>query len=298
MELWMWAVPAAVIAALLIKIYAMKRAAREMAEGLAYILSAGTNNLIGIESADRDMRRLASELNRELAILREQRHRFAQGDREVKKAVTGISHDLRTPLTAAAGYLELLEQEELGAAAKRYVRIIGERIAAMKKLTEELFSYTILLEREPKEKEKVLLNRAVEESAAALYALFCEKGLAPEITLPEEGVYAELDPTALSRLLENLMSNTAKYSVADPKISLTEDGTLLFCNRTSGIRPVEVERIFDRFYTVETQGLSTGLGLSIAKKLTEQMGGRIGASCSGDCLKITVKLPVLESQAQ
>ena len=94
------------------------------------------------------MRRLAAALNRELRLLREQRRRYVAGDRELKEAVANVSHDLRTPLTAICGYLDLLEQEELSPAVGRYVSVIRERAEAMRGLTEELFRYSLLVSAE------------------------------------------------------------------------------------------------------------------------------------------------------
>ena len=75
-------------------------------------LSSDTNTLIDISSRDPHLRKLASEINIQLRLLRKERHRYHQGDLELKEAITNISHDLRTPLTAINGYLDLLEREE------------------------------------------------------------------------------------------------------------------------------------------------------------------------------------------
>ena len=89
------------------------------------------------------MRKLAECLNIELRKLRKERHRFNRGDLELKEAVTNISHDLRTPLTAISGYLDLLDREEKSDVVNRYIETIKNRIEAMKRLTEELFQYSI-----------------------------------------------------------------------------------------------------------------------------------------------------------
>lgn len=94
------------------------------------------------------MKRLAHELNCELKKLRVQKQKYQNGDKELKGAVTNISHDLRTPLTAICGYMDLLEREEKSENVSRYLGFVQNRIEAMKQLTEELFRYSVILSTE------------------------------------------------------------------------------------------------------------------------------------------------------
>ena len=123
MEQWLWIIIGillCIILCLLGKVFYMQKAAREIEEEFAVRLLVETNTLIDISSHDKYMRQLATSINRELKKLRQQRHKFQQGDIELKEAVTNISHDLRTPLTAIYGYLELLEREETSEDVARY----------------------------------------------------------------------------------------------------------------------------------------------------------------------------------
>lgn len=103
------------------------------------------------------------------------------GDRELKEAVTNISHDLRTPLTAICGYLELLEHEDKSEAAEKYLAYIGERAEAMRRLTEELFCYSVVLspDSEP-ETGPGDLRAALERSLAGFYPALTERGITPD----------------------------------------------------------------------------------------------------------------------
>ncbi len=129
---------------MLVKVALMQNAAREIAEEFSDKLAGDTNTLITVSSRDRAMRRLAGEINRQLRELRRQRRRFVQGDIELKSAVANISHDLRTPLTAIASYLDLLDKAEKSEAVERYLEIIKERTGCLKELTEELFQYSVI----------------------------------------------------------------------------------------------------------------------------------------------------------
>lgn len=262
---------------LLMKICLMKKSAREIAEKLSEKLSEDTNTLIDISSGDSDMRGLAESLNVQLKKLREERFRFQQGDRELKEAVTNISHDLRTPLTAIFGYLDLLEREEQSDTVKNYLGQIRGRTEAMKQLTEELFRYSIVASAKPLNYEKLCINSVLEESLAEFYGAIVQHGITPEIEITETRVERVLDKTALKRIFGNIIGNAVKYSGGDLFVTLAADGTASFSNTAEGLDSVTVGKLFDRFYTVETAGNSTGLGLSIAKLLAEQMGGSIKA---------------------
>lgn len=279
-----------VIFILLIKIYLLHRAAGEIETGFAERVMTDTNTLIDISCRDRYMRSLADAVNRELRELRKKRHRYEQGDMELKNAVTNISHDLRTPLTAICGYLDMLEQEEKSEAVGRYIEIIRNRTDMLKQLTEELFRYSVIVSSENNKKCKVAVGSVLEEAVAAFYAVFMERGIEPDIKMPECGVIRELDPSALSRVFENLLNNVLKYSDGDLEIVLSETGEITFSNEASGLSEVQVGKLFDRFYTVDNAHRSTGLGLAIARMLVEQMGGTIAAYFSDGRLFVKICL--------
>ena len=267
----------------------MKKSVKEIGEKLSEKLRIETNTLIDISSRDSDLRRLADTLNVELRKLRKERRCFKQGDKELKDAVTNISHDLRTPLTAVFGYLELLKKEEKSETAAGYLNIIENRTQVMRELTEELFDYSLLSYAEEDKKENVCLNAALEESIASFYGAIRQSGIEPEIFMTERRIERNLDTMALNRIFGNIINNAMKYSDGDFKVELKEDGTIIFSNSAKKLNSVTTERLFDRFYTVETGRNSTGLGLSISRLLTERMGGRIRAEYEKGKLVIIVK---------
>lgn len=282
MEFWIYVligILIIIILALTVKIILVQKSADEIAEEFADRLTSDTNTLIGISSRDRHMRKLAKDINNELNKLKKDRQRFQRGDLELKDAVTNISHDLRTPLTAICGYLELLEKEKNSANAERYIRVIRERTDSLKQLTEELFRYSVFTtSSDGASPEPVVLNRLLEESISAYYGALKQHRITPRITLPERNVIRHLNRNACSRIFGNLISNAIKYSDGDLDITLGEDGEITFSNHAAHLDEIQAGRLFDRFYTVETASAgSTGLGLSIARALTEQMGGSIDA---------------------
>ncbi len=295
MEIWLWAtigILALIIIALFVKIRILQKTATEIGSAFSDKLITETNTLIDISTRDKYMRILAKQINSELHKLRSERHRFQQGDKELKNAVTNISHDLRTPLTAIYGYLDLLEQENKTDTVTRYIEVIRNRTEVLHQLTDELLSYSIILADGINERpETIVLNSALEESIAAFYAILKEKGITPKITIPDVKIVRSLDKSALSRVFSNILNNAVKYSDSDLDISLSEKGEIIFTNTALNLNEVQVGKLFDRFYTVDNARNSTGLGLSIAKNLVLQMNGTISAKYENNHLSIIIYFP-------
>ena len=281
---------ALLLAAAIIKIIQLKKAAREISAAFADRLQADTNTQIDISSRDKDMCRLASAINTQLRILRQEHLRYHQGDTELKNAVTNISHDLRTPLTAICGYLDMMEKTEISEQQARYLGIIKERTELMKQLTEELFRYSVIVsDNEKTETETLLINQVLEDNIMGYYAVLTEKGIHPDVNITDKQITAELNKKYLSRIFSNLLNNAVKYSDGDLDIILSDTGEITFSNTAKGLSAVDAEQLFDRFYTVEAAHHSTGLGLSIARTLVRRMGGTITAEYADSRLKIKIK---------
>ena len=295
MEVWLLVVIVIlliIIFALAIKLFLIQKTAREIEVQFAERLMTETNTLIDISYQDKTMCRLARRLNSELRKLRKERHRFQQGDLELKSAVTNISHDLRTPLTAISSYLDLLDQVEKSETAERYIEIIRNRTEVLKQLTEELFSYSVITSPQSDNRvEFVAVNGVLEESILGFYPALHERKITPSISITEHKVIRKVNKAALFRIFSNLLNNAIKYSDGDLNISLTDAGDISFSNTASDLNEIDVERLFDRFYTVENARKSTGLGLSISRILIEQMNGTISAQYENGKLRICIQLP-------
>ena len=295
MELWcIVLICSLALAALCLLAYllVLRHSLREAAEELDEKLRTDTNTLISISSGDRAVRALAARLNRQLRALRRERLKLQTGNAELTAAVTNVSHDLRTPLTAICGYLDLLEQEPQTDAAARYLAVIRERTDAMRALTEELFRYSVLTATADElHTEPVCLNDVLEQGLAGFYGALSARGITPSVQLPEEKVIRPLDAAALRRVFDNILSNAAKYSDGDLAVVLAPDGSVTFSNHASALSRVEAARLFDRFYTVDSARGSTGLGLSIAKLLTEKLHGTISADYENETLRICIAFP-------
>ncbi len=290
---WIWLIIIGFIVAimiLLLKIYFLKKSAKEIKKAFIEKTEQNTNTLITISSHDTDMKELAATINAQLHIFNQNRQKFEHGDLELKEAITNISHDLRTPLTAIYGYLKLLQNGGCSETEKTYLSAIEDRTKALKQLTEELFHYTIVSsDTEELSLEKISINGVLEDSISSYYVVLKQHNIIPQISIPDKKVERMLNENALSRVIGNIISNAIRYSDGDLIISLSADGTLSFSNHAAELTEIQIGRLFDRFYTVNSARKSTGLGLSIAKTLTEKMGGTITASYCDNILTICIK---------
>ena len=278
-----------------VKLILIKKSLREIRQGLEDRLKVETNTLIDTASRDRDLVALREALNDQLRELRAQRRQFQQGDQQLKQSLTQLSHDLRTPLTAIVGYLQLAEEEPASPRLKSILADLKERAQTLRQLSEQLFSYSVAaLDPPPLTKQAVDLRRVLEKNLAAVYVLFEKQGIEPEVTMPETPVIRTLESKALDRILQNLLDNAAKYGGRDLSVTLKTNGEIVFVNSAGSLSWTEVEKMFDRYYTVNTGRQATGLGLAIARRLSEQQGGSLQGKLQDDRLILTLSFPAEE----
>ena len=207
--------------------------------------------------------------------------------------VTNISHDLRTPLTSAVGYVDLLrsgtlEEEE----QRRELEIIAERLDRLQRLIDSFFEFSkVLSSGGTPEITRVNVTAILEESVACAYDNFEENGRRIDLSIGDCKITASANAIMLTRIFDNLISNALKHGTGDLKI--TRDGTaLIFSNGLPQGETIDIDRIFDEFYTTDisrTKG-STGLGLAIAKQFSDLLSIGISASCENGIFSIRLEL--------
>ncbi|MBP3635651.1 MAG: HAMP domain-containing histidine kinase [Bacilli bacterium] len=274
---------------LIIKIMIMKNEIKNIGKTLTSILKSDTNNLITISTADSDLKKLANILNKSLKELRKLEFEYKNGSGELKSSITNISHDLRTPLTAIRGYLDLMDNNNLSNKQIDYLKIIDSKVKDLTDLTEQLFDFSKALDIQKEiKKENICLNDILEDSIASFYSLFKSYNITPNIDICKEKVVRLLNENMLKRIFENIISNAAKYGEKDFNVKMYSNGTIEFSNKTDKLDQVSLEKIFDRYYTVRNAKKSNGIGLSIAKQLVELSGGQIKAKYKNNNLIIEV----------
>ena len=233
-------------------------------------------------------RRLCQAVNKRLEEGRQLRLETQERERELKYTMVCISHDIRTPLAGAMGYLQLLEGEPDRQA--EYLDIVKKRLEELEELLDELFLYTRLQSGSlPLECEETAALPPLWDALAEFYPQLEAAGVTPELQFDRENMTVWANPEALGRVYRNLIANALRHGGGGLAVS-GGDGRLCFSNRLlPGSRP-DPERLFDRFYQsgpARAKG-GTGLGLSIVRELMERMGGQASARITDDTLEISL----------
>ena len=283
------------LAVLILKITILKGSIRQIRREFKERDELNSSAKIGISFRDADLCGLTDDLNKTLEKMRKKYNLYVQGDSEVKQTIGNASHDLRTPLTAIIGYLELAKGKmQAGEDITSYLDIIENRARYMKELTDELFEFSGIIgdnDREELQTEEIEINRVLEDSIIDYYSVLSENGIEPVVEITEEPVVRSLNRHALERIFANLLSNAVKYSQGDLKITLAGSGEITFENYAPEITEIQVQQLFDRFYTLRTGRNSTGLGLAIARNLVTQLNGTIAAKRIEKNLVIRISFP-------
>ena len=282
---------AVTVIVLLVKVSLLERAFGEIDVQVKDHMDGTNSSLFQLSTSNKEARRLADDLNGALQELHAERVFLKDGDKRMKENVTAISHDIRTPLTAINSYVDLLENEADDTKRKEYLERIKDRTSELKDLTGELFRYSVSSDTQYDSQlstEEIDLQSIIENSLISFYKEFTSKGIDPKTELPSEKVIVNCNRKTLMRIFDNVFSNVAKYATS-LSVVLTTDGVVTVTNDAPDLTPVQVSKLFDKYYTVSDGTNSTGLGLSIAKDLVGRAGGSISAGLSDGMLTITIR---------
>ena len=279
------------------KYYLLKKEIRHLSKQLTLLADGETEKMLELSLTDRDLARLAGQINRHYARQRSLTAGALRHEEQLRESIAGISHDLRTPLTVIMGHLQLLERTFLSEEQLRRTDTALRKARRMNELIEAFYELSVLnSEQLQPHKESVNLSNLLIDFLTENAFLLEAGGIHPDILLSEKSVFLRTDPGMLERILQNLLTNAVRYSPGDIRISLSEnpEGSIMLRMENpveAGARP-DVERMFDRFYTgdaARTQG-STGLGLAVVKLLAEKLGGEVTATLTGNWLAVTLNL--------
>ena len=275
----------AALGAALLRLRAYRAQLLEMARVLEET-PAESNLRLTVGMSGAAPRRLCRAVNERLEEGRRLQAETLRGERELKYTMACISHDIRTPLAGAMGYLQLLEGEPERRA--EYLDIVRRRLEELEELLEELFLYTRLQGGSLSlECETMAALPPLWDALAEFYPRLEAAGVEPELRFDREDITVWASTEALGRVYRNLIANALRHGGGGLAVS-GRDGAICFSNQLPpGPRP-DPEHLFDRFYqgSPARGNGGAGLGLSIVRELMERMGGGVSARITGDALEI------------
>ena len=273
----------------------LKMQMRSISKQLEKRMNDGARNSISIAMFDKDAVRLAANINNCLVAEENAKMSLASEEKQFRRMIADISHDLRTPLTSIKGYLQLLSSSQLNDTQRGRLAIIEKHVQELGRLIEHFFEYSYLLSVENQlNLERFSLTAETEECLAASVPQFEARCMAVEIG-EFQSAFITADREKTVRIIQNLIRNCLQHSVGNLTVSIAESQDFVELSMKNPVKnpeSIQPDKLFDRFYTAEkSRGKSTGLGLSIVKLLAEQMNGSAYARLDGRDLIISVRLP-------
>ncbi len=263
------------------------RNVQEISNKIMEIIEHQTAEKVLFQTDQQAMQQLLIQINRLLDYNQRVIADYARTKDSLKKMISNMSHDLKTPLTVILGYAEKLNQEEsiTEEERKQVILRLNDKVNKLVGLLNQFFDL-VKIESEDYEipLSKISLNETCRQSVLEFYELLSSRGLRVELEIPERPLYILGNEHALHRILSNLISNSIRYGSDGGVFGLTlrEEGESVAVDvwdRGKGITEVHQDRVFERLYTLDDarnpQFQGSGLGLSISKRLTEAMKGSI-----------------------
>lgn len=274
-------------------VFLEKAEIKRLKKELDFIMSNDTNRILHTEFNSKELKEFVSAVNMYLSEIQKRKTEIEHKNNNLMVMMRNISHDLRTPLTSAAGYTDLILNSDLTEDEKiSEMKIVEARLKRLTELVDSFFEFSkILTTNKEIELETVNLIGILEECIGNFYEDYKKKNREVDFITSNNKISIYTNRTMLSRIFENLISNALKYGSGNLTIEvISENADVIRISFTNRIidKDLDTGRIFDDFYTTDisrTKG-STGLGLAIAKEFTEQLNGNIEAHIEDDKLVI------------
>lgn len=302
---------------------------RHIKEELSMLRKEDTNYRLSSYCRIGETEEIIQLLNEILEKDREEVRSLKRENRLYKESITSISHDIRTPLTSAKGYTQMIAEHMLAESTgsvqaagisseqineesagieeksfrekqQEYIRKVEQRIDDVTDMLNQLFEYARVeageLEFQP---ERINLNNLFTETVSMFYDDLVAKKCEPVVEIAETPCYIYADKRAMTRIIENLVKNALVHGTGDYIFSIKKQESsvvLVVSNKTDSIEEKDIDRIFDRFYTTDQSRTrkTTGLGLAIVKRFASQMGGTARAFLKEDVFTVEIEFELRE----
>lgn len=265
-----------------VRLFSLKKEVKKITRQLQNYNNRKSNKKIDMSLLDKNVENLGIEINKLIDLYVAENRKRIRFEDEQKQGIANMSHDLRTPLTSILGYIQMAEEDAVSEQERiELLSIAKNRANRLKALLEEFFELSVIESSDYLLKsERINLKKITIDILMNLYDRFHEKQLEPEIHMLDDDVFIMADESAITRVIENLISNAITHADGNIIIILEEKDTtarLIVKNDAYSLNEENADLMFDRFYKADQSrsSKSTGLGLSIVKSLMEKMNGSI-----------------------
>lgn len=275
-------------------LFFMKMELRRIKKELDLVLSRKTNGLVHTEFTSKEIHDLVECINTHLTEIKSKESKLERKNANFVKMIRNISHDLRTPLTSSLGYVSLMLESDMIEQEKiKNLKIVEERLKRLSELIDSFFEFSKILSNDQIiELDEINLVAVIEKAISNHYEDFSKDNRMIDFKTNKRKIKIKSNEVMLVRVFDNLIRNAYKHSNGnlDIEINQTPDKVKIKFINDLLYNDLDVDRIFDEFYTVDisrTKG-NTGLGLAIAKEFVEQLNGKIKADKKNNKLIITI----------
>lgn len=283
-----------IIFLILCYLFLIKKELERISKEIKFIKNSDSNMLIHSKVSSKALSLVINEINELLLNIKEEKINLSHNNVKIQKMMMNISHDLRTPLTSALGYIDIVLNSDLSLDEKtQKLKIINERLRRLEELINSFFEFSkVISSNESLLLENVNMIAILEECIAHYYEDYTEDNRKIILKTSINKLKIKANKVLLARIFDNLINNAYKHSCKDliVKVIVTDKIKISFINDL--LYPnLDIDKMFDEFYTIDisrTKG-NTGLGLAIVKEFTEQMNGKIYAIKDNDLLEIVLE---------
>lgn len=285
----------AIIIILLTYLFLLQKELKSLPNKIDTLQKNDSNHLINIEHDFKTLEPLIMRINHLLKGIKEVKLSYERKNKMMMTLMANISHDLRTPLTSAIGYIDIVLKSDIGEEEKQTeLKIVEERLEKLEELINSFFEFAKALknDRQP-ELKKLDLLAILEDSIVSFYDDYKKENRKILLNHKNKKIMIISNEIMLARIFDNLITNAYQHSSSDLEIEVTTDEktAIKFRNDLTDEK-TDIERMFDEFYTTDisrTKG-NTGLGLAIAKEFLSALGGNIYAQKSDSKIDIVIEL--------
>ena len=288
----------ATLGVVIVMLWQSNKEVKSIKQQLQMIVDGFSHTPLKTVSNNKEAQKLIEMINQFLLRFNTLSTQYQITDAQNKMMISSISHDFRTPLTSILGYIQMLEQEQDEARRQVYFGIVTERIKVLSTMIEDFYQLSLLESNEyPIHLEQVNISLLLIDQVTMFYHDLNRHFATVAVNIAETQITTITDKNMFIRLIGNLLKNALVHGYQSCELSLEESAAayhLVFKNKVYAGQEINILQLFERTYRGDysRQQTSSGLGLSIAKEIAEQLGFTLTADILGDEIFFDLVVPI------